>query len=201
AHGLGRAVAEVHTALARIFPTHPADDGVRRALVGTWMSRAGAAVLTVPRLAEYRAQVSAAFDDALVSPWPALQRIHGDLHLGQVMSSPTRGWVLLDFEGEPLRPLAERRRNDVAIRDVAGMLRSFDYAAGPEPGAPRLEWTTRQRDAFLDGYAELAGDPREYSELLTAMELDKAFYEARYEAGNRPDWLPIPLRGIERLVR
>ncbi|GMA88683.1 hypothetical protein GCM10025868_39330 [Angustibacter aerolatus] len=147
---------------------------------------------------------------------PALQRVHGDYHLGQVLDAgPVRGWVLLDFEGEPLRPLAERSEPDLALRDVAGMLRSFDYAAGhvvvaapdgsavdPAALAEQAErWSASCRDAFCRGYATVAGhDPREDAALLRALELDKALYEVVYETANRPAWLPIPLRAVDRLL-
>src|SRR5690625_6258701 len=84
-----------------------------------------------------------------------MQRVHGDLHLGQVLSTPDRGWVLLDFEGEPLRPLAQRSLPDCPLRDVAGMLRSLDYVAGAvahEHGLDASAWAFRARQAFLDGY-------------------------------------------------
>ena len=134
--------------------------------------------------------------------WPRLQRIHGDYHLGQVLESPGRGWYALDFEGEPLRPLEERTREDLALRDVAGMLRSFDYAAGAAQLAGGDEarvqaWATAAKKAFLDGYGEL-GD--EETILLEALVLDKALYEVVYEATERPDWLAIPLAGISRLA-
>jgi maltokinase len=132
-------------------------------------------------------------------------RQHGDYHLGQVLWA--RGdWVVLDFEGEPARPLAERRRKDSPLRDVAGILRSFAYAAetGGERSAP--EWERAARDAFLSGYDELIdqsllprrGPAREA--LLAACELEKALYELHYELDNRPAWAHVPLSGIERLL-
>ncbi|GAA4978738.1 hypothetical protein GCM10023225_19170 [Kineococcus glutinatus] len=121
--------------------------------------------------------------------------------------------MLLDFEGEPLRPLAERSDPDLPLRDVAGMLRSFDYAGrhatvgrdDPDLAARAAAWTAQARDAFLDGYAAVAGlDPREEgsaaARLLRALELDKALYEVVYEFRNRPDWLPIPLSAVQRLL-
>ena len=140
---------------------------------------------------------------ALGTVWPALQRIHGDYHLGQVLQAPGRGWVLVDFEGEPMRPMEERRRPDSAVRDIAGMLRSFDYVAASldreRPREEMAEWARSARRSFLGGYEHRMGEPAT-GPLLDAFELDKAVYEAIYEARNRPDWLPIPLGAIARLV-
>jgi maltokinase len=117
-----------------------------------------------------------------------------------------RRWVVLDFEGEPSVPLARRRAFAPPLRDVAGMLRSFDYAARHEalrhPGDRRLAevasaWVRLCQDGFCDGYADIMGsDPRTSGPLLRALTLQKAIYEAVYEARHRPDWLPIPLAAI-----
>lgn len=130
---------------------------------------------------------------------PPAQRIHGDLHLGQVLRAG-RDWFVIDFEGEPSRPLAERRSAHSPVRDIAGMLRSFDYAARQRrPWRP--EWARRCREAYCAGYAARAGwDPRKKHALLRAYETDRAVYEVLYEARNRPDWLPVPMAAIERLA-
>ncbi len=202
---LGAAVASVHRDLAAAFPQHEATEPVRAQLRATWRDRATAALLEVPELAGLAEAITAVYARTEDVPWPALQRIHGDLHLGQVIEAPGRGWLLLDFEGEPLRPLTERTAPDLALRDVAGMLRSLDYAAGAaqrEHGAEVApEWVARTRAAFLDGYAREHGrDPREDAALLAALELDKALYEAVYEVRNRPEWLAIPVSGVHRLL-
>jgi trehalose synthase-fused probable maltokinase len=139
-----------------------------------------------------------------------LIRHHGDLHLGQTMLSAADGWIVLDFEGEPARPLLERRRKRSPLRDVAGMLRSFAYAASAsdlQRGRPAPEgWEERAREAFLAGYLE-AVDPvllppgeAPTRTLLSIFELEKAVYELRYELNNRPDWVGIPVAGIARLL-
>ncbi|HEX7300004.1 MAG TPA: phosphotransferase [Solirubrobacteraceae bacterium] len=138
-----------------------------------------------------------------------LIRTHGDLHLGQTMLAAD-GWVVLDFEGEPARPLLERRRKRSPLRDVAGMLRSFAYAASAselQRGTPAPEgWEDRAREAFLSGYLESV-DPvlmppgeAPTRTLLSIFELEKAVYELRYELNNRPDWVGIPVAGIARLL-
>ncbi|MBD0329343.1 MAG: phosphotransferase [Thermoleophilia bacterium] len=136
-------------------------------------------------------------------------RTHGDYHLGQVLCTGD-DWVVLDFEGEPARSLPERRRKRSPLRDVAGMLRSFAYvssAAQPLAGvSPPAGWEERARERFLEGYLDtvdrhvLPGSAGALERLLTVFELEKAVYELRYELNNRPDWLAIPVAGIERLL-
>ena len=140
------------------------------------------------------------------------QRVHGDLHLGQTLRT-VRGWKLIDFEGEPAKSLEERRRPDSPWRDVAGMLRSFDYAAEGSlrdridavgdsehvAAQEAREWARHNVNAFLAGYDEVCVEDLDET-LLTAYAVDKAVYEAVYEARNRPTWLPIPLAALERLA-
>ncbi|MFI1222124.1 MULTISPECIES: maltokinase N-terminal cap-like domain-containing protein [unclassified Streptomyces] len=205
ARALGRATAEVHTALAAALPT-PALRGTQtRQLVSQMTQRLEAAAQAVPALVPYVPGLRAAFEavtDLGVrgSGW-AQQRVHGDLHLGQTLRSADGFWSLIDFEGEPARPLPERRRPAPPVRDVAGMLRSFDYAArSHRPWNP--EWAARCRAAYCEGYAQASGsDPRGEPELLRAHETDKAVYEVLYEARHRPDWLPVPMAAIQRLAQ
>ncbi|WP_125131733.1 aminoglycoside phosphotransferase [Microbacterium sp. 10M-3C3] len=203
ARSLGRAVADVHAALARLFPTAEATDLARAGAVAGWRGRLDAAVDAVPELAALRPGIEAVFGRAQAVPWPRLQRVHGDLHLGQVLDVPGRGWVLLDFEGEPLRPIAERLSPDFAVRDVAGMLRSFAYVASSVPATEHADparWAESARRAFLDGYAASPAAAPLTEELVRAFELDKALYETVYEARNRPDWLHIPLSAVRRMA-
>jgi maltose alpha-D-glucosyltransferase/alpha-amylase len=143
-------------------------------------------------------------------------RVHGDFHLGQTLRTPEGDWAIIDFEGEPARPIAERRRKTSALKDVAGMLRSFSYARGEAERAAsardvsgalrRLgDWETGARRAFLEGYREALagsaqplapGDDAAFTRALAAWELDKTLYEIAYEARNRPDWLALPLGGL-----
>ncbi|MGW6584987.1 maltokinase N-terminal cap-like domain-containing protein [Streptomyces sp. MCL20-2] len=205
ARALGRATAEVHTALAAALPT-PALRGTQtRQLVAQMTQRLEAAAQAVPALVPYVPGLRATFDavtDLGVrgSGW-AQQRVHGDLHLGQTLRSADGFWSLIDFEGEPARPLPERRMPAPPVRDVAGMLRSFDYAARTHrPWNP--EWAARCRAAYCEGYAQASGsDPRGEPELLRAHETDKAVYEVVYEARHRPDWLPVPMAAIQRLAQ
>ena len=213
ARSLGAATASVHADLARAFPTvSPTAESIA-AMVEGMRERYRAALEDVPSLGDYAAAVEATLTAAGSQQWPLLQRIHGDCHLGQVLQAPGRGWMLIDFEGEPLRPMDERGAPDAALRDVAGMLRSLSYVAGSvklssgtragtraDAADAATAWAQAARESFLDGYADASGhDPREEAALLAAFELDKALYEARYEARNRPEWLPIPLRAVRRL--
>jgi trehalose synthase-fused probable maltokinase len=135
-------------------------------------------------------------------------RHHGDYHLGQVLWAD-EDWVVIDFEGEPARGLTERRRKRSPLRDVAGMLRSFAYAASAselERGVkPPDDWEERARAEFLAGYLEEVDSSiipagQAFDRLLALFELEKAVYELRYELDNRPDWVRIPVAGIMRLL-
>ena len=135
-------------------------------------------------------------------------RHHGDYHLGQVLWA-REDWVVIDFEGEPARGLTERRRKRSPLRDVAGMLRSFAYAASAselERGVkPPEDWEERARAEFLAGYLEevdasIIPSGQAFDRLLALFELEKAVYELRYELDNRPDWVRIPVAGIQRLL-
>ena len=204
ARALGRATAEVHTALTRALPTVTLGRPQLESLVDGMTERLEAAAQAVPALRPYAPGLHTAFE-ALADlaaegrTWTA-QRIHGDLHLGQCLRSPSGEWSLIDFEGEPSKPLAERRMPQPVARDIAGMLRSFDYAAHSlQP--PAAEWATACRAAYCSGYADVAGDdPRTDPVLLRAYETDKAVYEVLYEARHRPDWLPVPLAAVHRLA-
>ena len=204
ARDLGEATAEVHATLAEVLGTAPTTADQAEAMVAEMRERFEAAVSEAPVLEEVRGPVDTVLRAACAARWPDRQRIHGDYHLGQVLHSPERGWVLLDFEGEPLRPLSERSLPDQWVRDVAGMLRSFDYVGDTREhadGASARAWVNAAQQAFLDGYTARAGhDPRSLGPLLAAFELDKAMYEVVYEARNRPGWLAIPLGAVRRLT-
>jgi maltokinase len=200
----------VHQDLARVLPTRDLSRSEIDQIGAGMTARLDAACQVAPELAPYRDAIADVYSRLADEADSArVQRVHGDLHLGQVMRTDF-GWVLLDFEGEPARPVDERRQLSSPIRDVAGMLRSFDYAArhllAEQPGDKQLEyrateWTTRNREAFCDGYAKGGGtDPRDEFALLRAYELDKAVYEVVYESRNRPTWVNIPLSTIEKLA-
>jgi predicted trehalose synthase len=207
---LGAATASVHADLAKVLPTETADPAWFTTVAEQMTARLEAAIAVVPQLAEHADGLRAVYAAVAGADEPVVrQRVHGDLHLGQVLRTAT-GWIVLDFEGEPARPLAARRELDTPMRDVAGMLRSFDYAARhmlvEQPGDPQRayraqEWAERNRSAFCAGYSAASGlDPCGDSPLLRAFEADKAVYECVYEARNRPHWLTIPLQSLSRLT-
>ncbi|MFI7639556.1 aminoglycoside phosphotransferase [Nonomuraea sp. NPDC049400] len=200
---LGVATARVHHELAAAFPTDVVESHEVKRMAEAFRRKLGRAVAEVPELRGHVSVIEEAYHQVeLLTHEVPVQRIHGDYHLGQVMRTPT-DWVVLDFEGEPGQPLAERRALYSPLRDVAGMLRSFDYAARhllaghsqAENLEPRAEeWADRNRAAFLEGYMEGGGAiTRGDAALLRAFELSKAVYEVVYEARNRPTWISIPL--------
>lgn len=200
ARELGAATAHIHSSLARVLPTRTTTATEAGTKVRRMRQRAATALSEVPSLATHEDTIEQVLSAAERVSWPDLQRIHGDYHLGQVLHVPGRGWLAIDFEGEPLRPLQDRNELDSPMRDVAGMLRSFDYAGASVTGDTD-GWVREAQSAFLDGYAEVAEDPRSHPELLRAHLLDKALYEAVYESRNRPTWLTIPTTAIDRLLQ
>jgi maltokinase len=192
---LGHALAEIHAALRTAFPVGQ-QPGSAVAMI--MKSRLSAAAEAAPALGPYVEGLAGLFDRLGEGSLP-VQRVHGDFHLGQTLKTPS-GWKLIDFEGEPAKTLAERAAPDSVWRDVAGMLRSFDYAAASLPGPRSAEWAAQAREAFLSGYAGgdlSAGD----AALLAPYEADKAIYEVIYEVRNRPDWVAIPLAAVAGLAR
>jgi maltokinase len=206
---LGRAVAAVHADLAKALGGDLVGADRAHTVAAQMNERLDAVLARVGELAPYADAIRAAFDEvASLGTAVPVQRIHGDLHLGQTLRTVSN-WVIIDFEGEPSRPLSERVALMTPLRDVAGMLRSFDYAAhhllvdhdhDTQLEYRAIEWSERNRDAFCDGYATGGVDPREHPVLLRALELEKAVYEVGYEFDNRPSWVDIPLRSIARLV-
>jgi maltokinase len=207
---LGEATADVHSDLAVLFDTATLTRQEQRGLAEAMSLRLEAAVNVVPEIEEFAPALRARYAAVLELDRPvAVQRIHGDLHLGQTLRT-VKGWKILDFEGEPAKSLPERVALDSPLRDIAGMLRSFDYAAGAtlrQFGTGdhltyrAKEWSKRNREAFTDGYASASGaKPADSMVLLQAYETDKAVYEAVYEARNRPSWLAIPLQAIARIA-
>lgn len=213
---LGAATALVHQTMADTLDTSEFVRSDLHALAARMEQRLGLAVEAVPELLPYADRLRARLEAvrAVSAPIP-VQRIHGDYHLGQVLRT-AEGWRLVDFEGEPGKPIAERVALDSPLRDVAGMLRSFDYAARhqlvtdhpPDDPAHEMiayraaEWAERNRSAFCDGYAKEADfDPRDHAVLLNAYETDKAVYEVVYESNHRPAWIAVPMAAIERLAQ
>ena len=210
ARRLGIVTAKLHLAMAEAFGTTDPDPGAWSADMVAQLERLGdVAVDTAAVRSRYEAL------GAVTEAGRAI-RIHGDLHLGQVMRTDT-GWFVLDFEGEPDRPVEERRRPSSPLRDVAGMLRSFHYAAEvalrdrgeeitDELAALALAWEARNSFAFSEGYRAVRGieallPPEETCVLIQfAFELDKAVYEVAYEQSHRPDWVVIPRAAVDRLL-
>lgn len=211
---LGRATADVHQALANSLPVVELDHHQVELLAQGMARRLDAAAEAIPQLRPYQTALHTTFDalrERGTRGVPA-HRVHGDLHLGQALRT-ANGWLLIDFEGEPTRPLTERRLPQPAMRDIAGMLRSFDYAAGhllaehpPDTADSALaaraeQWAADNRAAYCAGYAAGGGaDPTADPVLLRAFETDKAIYEVNYEARHRPAWLTIPLTAVARLA-
>jgi trehalose synthase-fused probable maltokinase len=215
---IGSVTARLHGDLAArphdlLFPVRMADPAERREWLANAKRQADRAEQAVTgsdaiRLAELMPGIRARMDSSLAAVVEArVTRIHGDYHLGQLLCIAD-GYAVIDFEGEPARPLAERRAPAPPERDVAGMLRSLDYAArtvergrehGDGDGFDADGWLALARDAFLRAYAaEAPAPPNEH--LLEAFELEKACYEVSYEAANRPDWTWLPLEALARLL-
>jgi maltokinase len=185
---LGAVTADMHSALGDVFGARPGDPEAWAAGIESGLARLDAAA--------ERPAAKAVVDRlrSATNPGPT-QCVHGDYHLGQVMRTAER-WYVLDFEGEPARPHEERAEQTSPMKDVTGMLRSFGYAAaigGKEPG-----WERDCRRAFLDAYADRRPLPDQA--VLDAFELDKAIYELAYERSYRPQWAGVPLAAIERLL-
>lgn len=208
---LGLALAETHAALAEHFPVEEVSGPRLEGLVTGMRRRLDAALEVVPDLAPYAEDLRATYDALAGVDRLRVQQIHGDLHLGQTLRT-VRGWKVVDFEGEPAKPLAMRMLPDSPWRDVAGMLRSFDYAPrvvertwsdGLDGGADQRayranEWAERNRAAFLSAYVGRELTPGEAT-LLAAYVADKAVYETVYETRNRPTWVAIPLEAVARI--
>ncbi|KAA1426243.1 maltokinase N-terminal cap-like domain-containing protein [Nocardioides antri] len=204
---LGTALAEVHEQLREAFGVGSA---VAEVVAQQMADRLQQAIAVVPQLEEHADRLRGAYARlGGLGDFP-VQRIHGDLHLGQTLRT-IKGWKIVDFEGEPAKPLTERLLPDSPWRDVAGMLRSFDYAphavarsaADDDPHVTSQrehradEWAARNKEAFLTAYA--GGLNSEEGVLVAAYVADKAVYECVYEARNRPSWLQIPLAAVARI--
>ena len=220
AEELGAVTGRIHQQLSAAFGSRPPSAQERAEFLESLTSRIRWA------WAEARSSVGpfdAAVENILaqanaLETLPNLQRIHADYHLGQVLHSPQRGWMVLDFEGEPLRPAAERSVPDAPLRDVVGMLRSIDYAAGvalvaaeeaaeesAEAGADRrgaaIQWAAAASDAFIRGYEKETGISIDrHDPLYLALWLDKALYEVVYEIRNRPRWINVPAAAVRQVL-
>jgi trehalose synthase-fused probable maltokinase len=205
---IGGITAELHAALRSIperpgFPARQATTAELDAWRAGAEQQLSAALAALDgddhrRVERIAAAIGQRFEEGAAASGAAISRVHGDYHLGQLLAMD-RGFVVTDFEGEPARPLAERREPGSPLRDVAGMLRSLDYAARTversESGFEPEAWLRDARTAFLAAYGGAGESP-----LLRALELEKACYEVRYEANNRPDWVWLPLQALERLA-
>lgn len=214
---LARKTAEMHLALedapGSAFRREPLDAAYLRALFTSMVGHAEEILGgSGGEAADLLPLARACFDRVpALRPGGSRTRTHGDYHLGQVLLWEG-DFLVIDFEGEPDRPLAERRAKHSPLRDVAGMLRSFEYLADgggenwlPDSWSPEI-WRMRVEEQFLKEYLEVAGvgsflPPRETVDgLLKAFRLEKAIYELRYELAHRPDWAGIPLAGIRRIL-
>lgn len=200
---LGAATRHVHLGMAALLPTGSWGPQELTDLADRLQDRFEEAADMVPVLEEHRVAVTAVYDALRSLQGPvSVHRIHGDLHLGQTLRTSV-GWKLIDFEGEPGRPLSERSWLDSPMRDIAGMLRSFDYAAQSvlvqvgvteEGELATREWSSRNQEAFLRGYG--VPDSSDDAVLLRAYTVGKTVYEVVYETLHRPTWVHIPLRAL-----
>jgi maltokinase len=211
AERLGAATSAVHLRMRELLPTAVWGPDDVDALVARLNRRLDEVVAAHPVVAEHAQGARAAYDRIDRSLPVAVQRIHGDFHLGQTLRT-SAGWKIIDFEGEPSRPLADRIRLDSPLRDLAGMLRSLDYVAHSIPAMTGVisldpsvdeaaladDWVRRNQIAFLLGYGFERTDAT--VAMLRAYEIDKAVYEVAYEADHRPDWIGIPLRALKVLI-
>jgi len=206
---LGEALREVHAVL-RTSGSAPASTVDARSIADAMTARLEAAVAIAPVLQVHADALRAAYERLGALGSIEVQQVHGDLHLGQTLRT-AKGWKIVDFEGEPAKTLAERVLPDSPWRDVAGMLRSFDYAPHvverthddlDDAGDRRLrgaEWSARNQRYFLGAYVGVTdGSPltADQQTLVDAYVADKAVYEVVYETRNRPTWVEIPLSAI-----
>lgn len=201
---LGATLSVVHQEMRETLPTDTWGSTEVAAMVDRLTVRLDKAVSMYDAVADYADRARTVYASVAEGPPIPVQRVHGDFHLGQTLRT-TAGWMIIDFEGEPAQPLENRVRLDSVARDVAGMLRSLDYAAhsvaivaGLEDTAHIEDWVRRNRIAFLRGYGHEASDAA--LALLHAYEIDKALYEVVYESNYRPDWVQIPLAALNRLL-
>jgi maltokinase len=211
AERLGATTASVHTQMRELLPVAVWGADELDALVARLTRRLDDVVAGHPHVAPYADAVRQAYARIDRETPVPVQRIHGDFHLGQTLRT-TAGWKIIDFEGEPSKPLDDRIRLDSPLRDLAGMLRSLDYVAHSiqaltgiislDPAVDETaiadDWVRRNQVAFLLGYGFDRTDAA--VALLRAYEIDKAVYEIAYEEDHRPDWVSIPLRALEKLV-